>query len=137
MNSISQRHDPSANYVIPCLLHDTETNVYIKAVILELGAAGCQIFTNDKRVRLMDRSLLLGKKFWIEFDFYDIPTEEVEVEVIDVKPGKDPDRERRLSFRFSKIDTIARRDINRIVRRDIQLSREKTPRASHLRDLLS
>jgi c-di-GMP-binding flagellar brake protein YcgR len=131
-----ERQFPRANYIIPCLLKDTETNVYLKAVMLNLSATGCRIFTNDKRVRIMGHERLIGKTFRIEFDFYDVATDGIEGKVLHVKPGKDAVNERQLGIEFTEIDAITRRDINRAVRRDLQHERETKPLASGPKDFV-
>jgi c-di-GMP-binding flagellar brake protein YcgR len=121
------RRRPRGEYVIPCLLRDTETNVYLKAVILDLSATGCRVFTNDSRVRLMDEGKLRGKTLHVEFDFYDVETGGIDGQVVNVHPGKDPRHERQLGIRFTTIDPITRRDINRLVNRDVEQRKEKIP----------
>jgi hypothetical protein len=91
------------HYVIPILLHDTETHIHIKAVILDLSATGCKVFTNDARVRMMDRSRLVGRTFRCEFDFYDLDTSGLRATVRHVEPGKDPMYERQLGLEFTTI----------------------------------
>ena len=59
----ADRRLPRGDYLIPCLLRDTETNVYVKGVLLDLSGTGCRVFTNDRRIRLMDADRLLGKIF--------------------------------------------------------------------------
>jgi len=112
------RRLPRGNYVIPCLLHDTETQVYLKAVMLDISASGCRVFTNDRRVRLMQTDRLKGKTFRVAFDYYDVDTENIEGKVVNVHPGKDPNYERQLGLVFTTIDPDAARAINRYVSRD-------------------
>ena len=119
---------PRGNYVIPCLLNDKATNVHIKGVILDLSGTGCRVFTNDKRVRVMDPKKLMSKTFGIEFDFHDVETEGIEGRVRRVEPGKDPLSERALGVQFTEISQITRRDINRAVQGDI--NRDKAGRRS-------
>lgn len=110
---------PRGEYLIPCLLADTDTSVHIKAVILDLSGSGCRVFTNDKRVRVMETGRLLGETFRIDFDFYDVDTGEIQATVRNVRPGKNPLYERQLGLEFTDISPEARRDINRHVQGDI------------------
>jgi c-di-GMP-binding flagellar brake protein YcgR len=110
---------PRGFYVIPCLLHDKATKVHIKGVILDLSATGCRVFTNDKRVRVMDAKRLMSKTFDIEFDFHDVDTGGIEGRVRRVMPGKDPLSERQLGLEFTEITQLVKRDINRGVQGDI------------------
>jgi c-di-GMP-binding flagellar brake protein YcgR len=112
------RKRPRGHYTIPCLLRDVETTVYVKAVMLDLSADGCRVFTNDHRVRAMTADRLVGKRFHLEFDFEDLDTSGVVVEVVNVHPGKNPERERQMGLRFVDIDPDLARSINRIVLRD-------------------
>lgn len=111
---------PRGNYVIPCLLHDKETNVLLKAVILDLSGTGCRVFTNDRRVVLTDPQELKEKTFIVEFDFHDVDTGGIEGRIRHIHPGHDPLRERQMGLEFTKIPAVARRDINRIVRGDVE-----------------
>jgi len=119
--AIEEQEDrlPRGLYVIPCLLHDKATKVHIKGVILDLSGTGCRVFTNDKRVRVMDSKRLMSKTFDIEFDFHDVDTDGIEGRVRRVQPGKDPINERRFGIEFTAITQLAKRDINRGVQGDI------------------
>ena len=46
----------------------------------------------------MEPRVLRGRSFAIEFDFYDVQTDGIEGEVVNVHPGKDPDSERQLGL---------------------------------------
>ena len=122
------RRLPRGSYVIPCLLRDTETNVYLKCVLLDISAKGCRVFTNDRRVRVMAETKLIGKQFQIEFDFYDVMTDGIKGRVANVHPGKDPELERQLGLEFVDIDAAAKREINRYVSRDTVRARERPGR---------
>ena len=112
------RRRPRGHYIIPCLLRDTETNVSLKAVLLDIGGDGCRVFTNDRRVRHMTDSILIGKTFVVEFDFYEVDTDGITGEVVNVHPGLDAQNERQLGIQFTAINPTTARDINRLVTRD-------------------
>ena len=109
---------PRGSYIIPCLLHDTETQVQLKSVLLDISGTGCRVFTNDRRVRNMDDKVLIGKTFDVDFDFYGVETAGITGKVVNVHPGRDPRNERQLGIEFTKIDAETRRDINRRVSGD-------------------
>jgi c-di-GMP-binding flagellar brake protein YcgR len=97
----------------------------LKTVLLDISGTGCRVFTNDRRVRNMDDQVLIGKTFDIDFDFYGVETAGISGKVVNVHPGKDPRNERQLGLEFTKIGSVARRDINRRVTRDREASKER------------
>ena len=101
--------------IIPALLKDKDSNIMIKAVILDISATGVRMLTNDKRMRLTDNKVLMEKTFEIDFDFFDIETEGIEGKIANVKDGLRHENEKQLGIEFTKIDKTVARDINRKV----------------------
>jgi c-di-GMP-binding flagellar brake protein YcgR len=124
------RRLPRGSYIIPCLLRDTDTEVLVKAVLLDISATGCRVFTNDRRVRNMSDQVLKGRSFQVEFDFYNVKTDGIQGTVANVHPGRDPKQERQLGLKFTKIEPTTGRDINRLVTRDRERLKKLRPKGS-------
>ena len=101
--------------IIPALLKDKDSNIEIKAVILDISATGLRMVTNDKRMRLTEKNVLMEKNFAVEFDFFDIDTEGIEGRIANVKDGQRHEYEKQVGIEFTKIDQTVARDINRKV----------------------
>ena len=54
-------------YLIPLVLHDASSTISIKGVIINLSATGCRVLTNDRRLRLIDPKVIVGKPFLLDF----------------------------------------------------------------------
>jgi len=105
-------------YLIPLVLHDASSTISIKGVIINLSATGCRVLTNDRRLRLIDPKVILGKPFLLDFDFHDLPTAGIEGRVMNIRSGPQPRFDRTVGIQFTTIDPILKRDLNRIVLRD-------------------
>jgi c-di-GMP-binding flagellar brake protein YcgR len=108
------------NLILPVLLKDKASTVIIKAVILNISKTGLRILTNDKLLRTMGADILKTKTFYIDFDFFDIDTSHIEGQIVNVKPGERNEYEKQLGVKFTKIDPIVARDINRIVMGELE-----------------
>lgn len=126
--SDDDRSRPRGYYVLPCLLRHTESEVYLKAVLLDLSATGFRVFTNDRRVRLMDPNKLIGKTFHVEFDFHELTTEGLIAKVVNVHPGKFPDEERQLGLQFTTITPDVAATISKLTTRDRAAEAERKSR---------
>ena len=115
MKDVFLRRSEREPYIIPLLMRDTRSHVVIKAVILDISAKGLRCLSNDRRMMLTPEDALYDKTFRLEFDFRDVDTRELEGRVVDVRPGKRPQYERKLGVAFTNIAPIPARDINRVV----------------------
>ncbi len=105
-------------YLIPLVLHDANSTISIKGVIINLSATGCRVLTNDRRLRITDPKRIVGKIFLLDFDFHDLETGGIEGKIMNVKPGPLPKFDRTVGIQFTTIDPLVKRDLNRIVMRD-------------------
>ena len=85
---------------------------------INLSATGCRILSNDRRIRLVEPRILVGKIFLLDFDFHDLETSGTEGRIMNIRPGPLPQFDRTLGVQFTKISPIVKRDLNRIVMRD-------------------
>ena len=110
--------DERGSYLIPMVLHDANSTISIKGVIINLSATGCRILSNDRRIRLVEPRILVGKIFLLDFDFHDLETSGTEGRIMNIRPGPLPQFDRTLGVQFTKISPLVKRDLNRIVMRD-------------------
>ena len=101
--------------IMPALLKDINSNIVIKAVILDISATGLRVVTNDKLVRMTEPDVLMNKTFFVDFDFFDVDTSGIEGRIANVKTGERHEYEKQLGIEFTKIEKTSARDINRIV----------------------
>ncbi len=101
--------------VIPALLKDKNSQIIIKAVILDISAKGLRLLTNDKLFKMADPNVLMQKTFDIDFDLFDLNTEGIEGKIVNLKPGLRHQYERQIGLEFTKIEPDLARDINRLV----------------------
>ncbi len=115
MKDVFLRRSERGAYIIPMLLHDLRSHVVLKAVLLDISAKGLRCFSNDRRMMLIPEEVLYEKTFRMEFDFLDVNTADLEGQVVNIHPGKQPRHERKIGIMFTNISPIVARDINRIV----------------------
>ena len=123
----SERKLERAEYRIPVILKDIETDVSLKGIIVDMSGTGCGIVTNDRRVRLTEEANLVGRIFQLDFDFYDFETRGVEGKIVKIFAGADREHERDIGIQFTKIPLLLKRDINRTVMRDLEEQKRRGP----------
>jgi len=98
-----ERNKQRRNFIIPLLLIDEDTQLTFKAVVLDVSSKGLKAFSNDKRLLLVNEDILKEKTFKLEFDFFDVPTQNLNAKVVNISPGEHPQFERRLGMSFVDI----------------------------------
>jgi c-di-GMP-binding flagellar brake protein YcgR len=98
------------NFIIPIVLTDEKTQLSFKAVVLDVASTGLKVFSNDKRLLLVDESVLKAKVFDLDFDFFDLPTNDIKAQVVNITTGEHSKFERRFGLQF--VDFPAERSRN-------------------------
>jgi c-di-GMP-binding flagellar brake protein YcgR len=111
------RRVPRGRFYLPCLLHGADREAPLRAVLLDISASGCRVFSNDRRLLEVDAEQQVGQVYAIELDFYHLDLGGLRGRVVRFHPGPfEPDHERQLGLEFVDLDPELARAIDHAVR---------------------
>ena len=107
------------DYLLPMLFFERGVNHHFRGVVININPDGLSVICNDRRfldiAATAPPALLYDKEYLLEFDFFDMDTAGITASIQKVRPGLFKGFELLIDFRFSSIDPITRRDINRTI----------------------
>jgi len=103
------------DYLLPLVFFEKDVVSHFRAIILNISPDGAMAVSNDRKLLAMDPKSIVGKEFTLEFSFFDLDTKNIRASVKKIRPGLFKGHEITIDFTFTAIDTITRRDINRII----------------------
>lgn len=103
------------DYLLPMVFFEKDIYFHFRAVILNINPEGCLAVTNDRTFLEQPEQEMQQKDFVLQFNFFDLDTRDIKGRIQRIRPGLFKGHEVTLDFRFTTINTITRRDINRII----------------------
>ena len=107
------------DYLLPLLFFEADIRHHFRGVVININPDGLSVVTNDQRFLEIAGTAppagFFSSVFELEFSFFDLDTSGITGSIHKIRPGLFKGYELLVDFRFTSIDPITRRDINRIL----------------------
>lgn len=101
------------DYLLP--LNFSSGEMSFRGVIVNINPEGVAVVTNDRRFLKVQNTVIHDREFKLEFNFFDLNTDDICARIQKIRPGLFKGYELTIDFYFSRIATVTKRDINRII----------------------